>query len=66
MEGNECKGIIAYNMADETIHRMKVNLTVISTDEKAYFSCTTAHTFTGDGGGMVARVGLPIEIPEFV
>merc|ERR1712156_726632 len=68
MEGNECRGIMAYNMADGTIHRMKANQTVIATGGygRAYFSCTSAHTCTGDGGGMVARAGLPVEDPEFV
>ena len=68
MEGGECRGIMAYNMADGTIHRMKANQTVIATGGygRAYFSCTSAHTCTGDGGGMVARAGLPLEDPEFV
>ena len=68
MDGGECRGIMAYNMADGTIHRMKANQTVIATGGygRAYFSCTSAHTCTGDGGGMVARAGLPIEDPEFV
>ena len=68
MDGQECRGIMAYNMADGTIHRMKAANTVIATGGygRAYFSCTSAHTCTGDGGGMVARAGLPIEDPEFV
>jgi succinate dehydrogenase (ubiquinone) flavoprotein subunit len=68
MEGNECRGIMAYNMADGTIHRMKAANTVIATGGygRAYFSCTSAHTCTGDGGGMAARAGLAIEDPEFV
>ena len=68
MEDGECRGIMAYNMADGTIHRMKANQTVIATGGygRAYFSCTSAHTCTGDGGGMVARAGLPIEDPEFI
>lgn len=68
MDGDECRGIMAYNMADGTIHRMKANTTVMATGGygRAYFSCTSAHTCTGDGGGMVARAGLPIEDPEFV
>merc|ERR1711937_1094046 len=68
MENGECRGIMAYNMADGTIHRMKANATVIATGGygRAYFSCTSAHTCTGDGGGMVARAGMPIEDPEFV
>ena len=59
---------MAYNMADGTIHRMKANATVVATGGygRAYFSCTSAHTCTGDGGGMVARAGLPIQDPEFV
>lgn len=68
MEGHDCRGIMAYNMADGTIHRMKANQTVIATggSGRAYFSCTSAHTCTGDGAGMVARAGLPIEDPEFI
>ena len=68
MDGGECRGIMAINMADGTIHRMKANQTVIATGGygRAYFSCTSAHTCTGDGGGMAARAGLPIEDPEFV
>lgn len=68
MEGDECRGIMAYNMADGTIHRMRANATVMATGGygRAYQSCTSAHTCTGDGGGMVARAGLPIEDPEFV
>ena len=68
MEGDECRGIMAYNMADGTIHRMKANQTIMATGGygRAYFSCTSAHTCTGDGGGMVARAGLPLEDPEFV
>lgn len=68
MEDGECRGIMAYNIADGTIHRMKANTTVLATGGygRAYQSCTSAHTCTGDGGGMVARAGLPIEDPEFV
>jgi succinate dehydrogenase (ubiquinone) flavoprotein subunit len=68
MEDGECRGIMAYNMADGTIHRMRANATVMATGGygRAYQSCTSAHTCTGDGGGMVARAGLPIMDPEFV
>ena len=68
MDGNKCRGIMAYNMADGTIHRMRANQTVIATGGygRAYFSCTSAHTCTGDGGGMAARAGLPLEDVEFV
>ena len=68
MEDGECKGVIAFNMADGTFHRFKSNQTVIATGGygRAYQSCTSAHTCTGDGGGMVSRVGLPLEDLEFV
>jgi len=68
MEEGECRGIMAYNIADGTIHRMRAQQTVLATGGygRAYQSCTSAHTCTGDGGGMVARAGLPIEDPEFV
>ena len=68
MNGEDCVGIMAYNMADGTIHRMKATQTVLATGGygRAYFSCTSAHTCTGDGGGMIARAGLPLEDPEFV
>lgn len=68
MEDGECRGVMAYNMADGTIHRMKANQTVIATGGygRAYFSCTSAHTCTGDGGGMALRAGLPLEDLEFV
>jgi len=68
MEEGECRGIMAYNIADGTIHRMLSNQTVLATGGygRAYQSCTSAHTCTGDGGGMVARAGLAVEDPEFV
>jgi succinate dehydrogenase (ubiquinone) flavoprotein subunit len=68
MDNGVCRGIMCYNMADGTIHRMKANQTVLATGGygRAYFSCTSAHTCTGDGGGMAARAGLPIEDAEFV
>ena len=60
MDGNTCRGIMCYNMADGTLHRMKANMTCIATGGygRAYFSATSAHTCTGDGGGMTARAGL--------
>lgn len=68
MNGEDCVGIMAYNMADGTIHRMRANQTVIATGGygRSYFSCTSAHTCTGDGGGMAVRAGLPLEDVEFV
>jgi len=64
----ECVGIMAYSIADGTFHRMRAKQTIIATGGygRAYFSCTSAHTCTGDGGAMVTRVGLPLEDLEFV
>lgn len=68
MEGDECKGVIAFNMTDGTFHRFKSNSTVIATGGygRAYASCTSAHTCTGDGGGMISRAGLPLSDLEFI
>lgn len=68
MEDGECKGIIALNMEDGTLHRFRSHKTVLATGGygRAYFSCTSAHTCTGDGNAMVARAGLPLQDPEFV
>ena len=56
------------SMADGSIHRIRANYTVIATGGygRSYFSCTSAHTCTGDGGGMTTRAGLAFEDPEFV
>lgn len=61
-------GCIAYNQEDGTIHRFKAHRTIIATGGygRAYFSCTSAHTCTGDGNAMVSRAGFPIEDPEFI
>src|ERR1700753_313924 len=61
MEDGVCKGVIAYNQEDGAIHRFKAKNTVLATGGygRAYFSCTSAHTCTGDGMAMVARAGLP-------
>lgn len=68
MEEGECRGVMVMNMSDGTIHRMRANQTVIATGGagRAYFSCTSAHTCTGDGHGMVMRAGLPVQDSEFV
>lgn len=68
MHNGECKGVMAFSMEDGTFHRFKAHQTVIATGGygRAYFSATSAHTCTGDGGGMVARAGLPLEDLEFV
>ncbi|KAI7849806.1 succinate dehydrogenase flavoprotein subunit 1 [Circinella umbellata] len=68
MENGECKGVIALNMEDGTLHRFRSHKTVLATGGygRAYFSCTSAHTCTGDGNAMVARAGLPLQDLEFV
>jgi succinate dehydrogenase / fumarate reductase flavoprotein subunit len=68
MENGECRGVIAINMSDGTLHRFRSHQTVLATGGygRAYFSCTSAHTCTGDGGGMVLRAGLPLQDMEFV
>src|SRR5690625_2254739 len=68
MEEGECLGVVAWNLDDGTIHRFRAHRTILATGGygRAYFSCTSAHTCTGDGGGMVARAGLPLQDMEFV
>jgi succinate dehydrogenase (ubiquinone) flavoprotein subunit len=59
---------MALNMEDGTIHRFRAHNTVLATGGygRAYFSCTSAHTCTGDGNAMVIRAGLPCQDLEFV
>ncbi|KAG8229873.1 hypothetical protein J437_LFUL008263 [Ladona fulva] len=68
MEDGECRGVIALCLEDGTIHRFRAKNTVLATGGygRAYFSCTSAHTCTGDGTAMVNRAGLPNEDMEFV
>ena len=63
-----CTGVVAWNLDDGTIHRFSAKMVVLATGGygRAYFSATSAHTCTGDGGGMVARAGLPLQDMEFV
>jgi succinate dehydrogenase / fumarate reductase flavoprotein subunit len=67
-EEGACRGVLAWNLDDGTIHRFRAQMTVLATGGygRAYFSCTSAHTCTGDGGGMVLRAGLPLQDMEFV
>ena len=67
-EDGVCQGLLAWNLADGTIHRFSAKMVVLATGGygRAYFSATSAHTCTGDGGGMVARQGLPLQDMEFV
>lgn len=68
MEDGACRGVIAMCMEDGSIHRFRAQSVVLATGGygRAYFSATSAHTCTGDGGGMVLRAGLPLQDLEFV
>ena len=68
MEDGQCRGLIAWNLDDGTIHRFRAHRTILATGGygRAYFSCTSAHTCTGDGNAMVLRAGLPLQDMEFV
>jgi len=68
MEGDACRGVMALSLEDGSIHRFRAHRTIIATGGygRAYFSCTSAHTCTGDGNGMVLRAGLPLQDMEFV
>ncbi|TIA93602.1 hypothetical protein E3P99_00010 [Wallemia hederae] len=68
MEDGECVGVMALNMEDGTLHRFRSHNTVLATGGygRSYFSCTSAHTCTGDGNAMVSRAGLPLQDLEFV
>ena len=67
-ENGECQGVIAWKLDDGTLHRFRAKLVVLATGGygRSYFSATSAHTCTGDGNGMVARAGLPLQDMEFV
>jgi len=67
-EEGRCRGVVAIKLDDGTIHRFRAHLVVLATGGygRAYFSATSAHTCTGDGGGMVLRAGLPLQDMEFV
>merc|ERR1711865_1102917 len=67
-DNGECRGIMAYNIADGTIHRMRAQQTVMATGGfgRAFFSCTSAHTCTGDGNAMALRKGMANQDNEFV
>ncbi len=68
MDGGACRGVVALSLDDGTIHRFRAHKTVIATGGygRAYFTCTGAHTQTGDGNAMVLRAGLPLQDMEFV
>jgi succinate dehydrogenase / fumarate reductase flavoprotein subunit len=66
-EDGACRGMLAWNMEDGTLHRFRAHRTVLATGGygRVYFSCTAAHTCTGDGNAMALRAGLPLEDMEF-
>ncbi|KTE21328.1 fumarate reductase [Sphingopyxis sp. H050] len=68
MENGVCRGVIALCMEDGSIHRFRSQAVVLATGGygRCYFTATSAHTCTGDGGGMVLRAGLPLQDMEFV
>merc|ERR1719217_1171951 len=67
-DAGECVGCVAMCMEDGTLHRFTAHQTVIATGGygRAYQSCTSAHTCTGDGGGAMSRAGIPLQDLEFV
>jgi succinate dehydrogenase / fumarate reductase flavoprotein subunit len=67
-EEGVCRGVMAWDLADGTLHRFQAHMVVLATGGygRAYFSCTSAHTCTGDGNAMIARAGLPLQDMEFV
>ncbi|MGB6490942.1 MAG: succinate dehydrogenase flavoprotein subunit [Methylovirgula sp.] len=68
MENGRCRGVVCLKLDDGTIHRFRAQLVILATGGygRAYFSCTSAHTCTGDGNAMVLRAGLPLQDMEFV
>ncbi|MGH1426163.1 MAG: succinate dehydrogenase flavoprotein subunit [Pseudooceanicola sp.] len=67
-DDGECQGVLCWKLDDGTFHVFNAKMVVLATGGygRAYFSATSAHTCTGDGGGMVARAGLPLQDMEFV
>ncbi len=67
-EDGECLGVMTWNLDDGTIHRFRAHQTILATGGygRTYFSCTSAHTCTGDGNAMVLRAGLPLQDMEFI
>ncbi len=68
MEGGVCRGVIALDLAEGKLHRFRAHMTILATGGygRTYFSCTSAHSCTGDGNAMVLRAGLPLQDMEFV
>ncbi len=68
MEDGACRGVVAMDLATGDIHRFRAHKVILATGGygRAYFSCTSAHTCTGDGNAMVLRAGLPLQDMEFI
>ena len=68
MEEGVCRGVLALDLNEGKLHRFRAHATIIATGGygRAYFSCTSAHSCTGDGNAMVLRAGLPLSDMEFV
>jgi succinate dehydrogenase / fumarate reductase flavoprotein subunit len=68
MEDGVCRGVVAIDLATGRLHRFRSHQVILATGGygRSYFSCTSAHTCTGDGSGMVLRAGLPVQDMEFV
>jgi succinate dehydrogenase / fumarate reductase flavoprotein subunit len=68
MENGACRGVVAIDMTEGTVHRFRAHTTILATGGygRVYFSCTSAHTCTGDGNAMVLRAGLPLQDMEFI
>lgn len=68
MDAGECRGVLAWRLEDGSLHIFHAHMTVLATGGygRCYFSCTSAHTVTGDGNAMVLRAGLPLQDMEFV
>src|SRR5215467_11104180 len=67
-EENVCRGVMAWDLSDGTLHRFRAHMVILATGGygRAYFTCTSAHTCTGDGNAMVLRAGLPLQDMEFI
>src|SRR5437879_10874672 len=67
-EDGVCRGVMAWNLEDGSIHRFHAHIVILATGGycRTYFTCTSAHTCTGDGNAMVLRAGLPLQDMEFV
>ncbi len=67
-EQGECRGVMAWDLNEGTLHRFAAKEVVLATGGygRAFFSCTSAHTCTGDGNAMVLRAGLPLQDMEFI